>query len=372
VLRALPDATPAAELHGGLPQGERSTNLAKFATGEVSLLLCTDVAARGLDVDGVKVILNFDFPKTVETYVHRVGRTARAGRSGLAVTIVGAGRRAVLKDFLRARQADLDADPDASAAAVRSRTVGSGLLRRLRESIAAAEPRIAELETEDRLAQEQLRAEEQTDRMLNLLTHADEIKHRPRRTWFQSSHDKEALRRRESEKDEAESLAADQGRAEARRRKLVHDQAKKKLGVSVRGKRAAAVVDDQGHRLTRKKRRRQQALLAEEEEDAGRSQAAVLRHAKQAKRKDRPSSSRDNDLVVPPAGEKKKKAKKKSEDGATNKTAFADVDAEPAVADRAAPRRNFTDFDPNKVGLRKNKHINATGSFKSKARYKRR
>jgi superfamily II DNA/RNA helicase len=78
----------AAVMHGNMSQSARERSLAKFETGAVSTLVATDVAARGLDVDAITHVINFDPPRTREDYVHRIGRTGRAGRSGTGVTLV--------------------------------------------------------------------------------------------------------------------------------------------------------------------------------------------------------------------------------------------------------------------------------------------
>ena len=76
-------------LHSLLPQSERTSNLARFRATAARLLVATDVASRGLDIPSVSLVINFDVPRNPDDYVHRVGRTARAGRSGEAVTLVG-------------------------------------------------------------------------------------------------------------------------------------------------------------------------------------------------------------------------------------------------------------------------------------------
>jgi ATP-dependent RNA helicase RhlE len=85
-----------AALHGDKSQDERLKALESFKSGEVDLLVCTDVAARGLDIKDVPAVFNFDIPFNAEDYVHRIGRTGRAGASGLAVTFVGGGNDARL------------------------------------------------------------------------------------------------------------------------------------------------------------------------------------------------------------------------------------------------------------------------------------
>ncbi|GAD96715.1 ATP-dependent RNA helicase dbp8 [Paecilomyces variotii No. 5] len=79
----------AASLHSLLPQSERTANLARFRAAAARLLVATDVASRGLDIPSVSLVINFDVPRNPDDYVHRVGRTARAGRHGEAVTLVG-------------------------------------------------------------------------------------------------------------------------------------------------------------------------------------------------------------------------------------------------------------------------------------------
>ena len=78
----------AKALHGDLPQGERNRVLDDFRSGRIRFLIATNVAARGLDIDGVSHVLNYDLPDTPEEYVHRIGRTGRAGRAGTAISFV--------------------------------------------------------------------------------------------------------------------------------------------------------------------------------------------------------------------------------------------------------------------------------------------
>ncbi|MGC4377210.1 DEAD/DEAH box helicase [Fictibacillus sp. Mic-4] len=75
-------------LHGDLSQAKREEVMENFRKGKIHLLIATDVAARGLDVEGVSHVFNYDIPHDVESYIHRIGRTGRAGQKGIAVTLV--------------------------------------------------------------------------------------------------------------------------------------------------------------------------------------------------------------------------------------------------------------------------------------------
>ncbi|KAH9814630.1 DEAD-domain-containing protein [Melampsora americana] len=86
ILRTL--GFPAVPLHGQLSQSARLGALNKFKSGDRSILLATDVASRGLDIPAVDIVMNFDLPTNSKDYIHRVGRTARAGRSGKSITLV--------------------------------------------------------------------------------------------------------------------------------------------------------------------------------------------------------------------------------------------------------------------------------------------
>ncbi len=77
-----------AKLHGDLEQRDRDRVMAMFRNGSHRVLIATDVAARGLDIENLELVINFDFPLHVETYVHRIGRTGRAGKKGVAVSLV--------------------------------------------------------------------------------------------------------------------------------------------------------------------------------------------------------------------------------------------------------------------------------------------
>lgn len=91
----------AAAIHGNKSQNQRERALAAFRTGDSRILVATDIAARGIDVEGVSHVVNFDLPNVPESYVHRIGRTARAGADGLAVSFCNGEERAYLRDIER-------------------------------------------------------------------------------------------------------------------------------------------------------------------------------------------------------------------------------------------------------------------------------
>ncbi|MFO7565296.1 MAG: DEAD/DEAH box helicase [Enhygromyxa sp.] len=91
----------SAAIHGNKSQGARTRALEAFKRGDLRVLVATDIAARGIDVEGVTHVINFDLPNVPETYVHRIGRTARAGASGVAWSFCDAEERAYLADIER-------------------------------------------------------------------------------------------------------------------------------------------------------------------------------------------------------------------------------------------------------------------------------
>src|ERR1700738_3888269 len=90
----------ADSIHGNKSQNHRERVLAAFRSGEIRTLVATDIAARGIDVDGISHVVNFDLPNVPETYVHRIGRTARAGADGVAISLIaGAEEMTYLRDI---------------------------------------------------------------------------------------------------------------------------------------------------------------------------------------------------------------------------------------------------------------------------------
>jgi superfamily II DNA/RNA helicase len=102
VVRGLQSVGFAAEaIHGNKSQNQRERVLAAFRDGKLRTLIATDIAARGIDVDGVSHVFNYDLPNIPESYVHRIGRTARAGADGVAISFCDHEERAYLRDIER-------------------------------------------------------------------------------------------------------------------------------------------------------------------------------------------------------------------------------------------------------------------------------
>ena len=100
VVRALAKANiTASAIHGNKSQSQRERVLAAFRTGQIRILIATDIAARGIDVDGISHVINYDLPNIPESYIHRIGRTARAGADGIAISFCDGEERAYLRDI---------------------------------------------------------------------------------------------------------------------------------------------------------------------------------------------------------------------------------------------------------------------------------
>jgi superfamily II DNA/RNA helicase len=114
VVRGLIQAGISAQaIHGNKSQPQRERTLAAFRSGAVRTLVATDIAARGIDVTGISHVINFDLPNLPESYVHRIGRTARAGRQGVAISLVSADEVEFLRDIEKLIRIEIPASGEA-------------------------------------------------------------------------------------------------------------------------------------------------------------------------------------------------------------------------------------------------------------------
>ncbi len=122
--RLVADGFAAQAIHGNKSQANRQTALRRFREGEIRVLVATDVAARGIDVPDVSHVINFDVPNVPESYVHRIGRTARAGQGGHAISLCDHSEVGFLRDIERLIKRTIDRRdvPGVSAYSDRSRT----------------------------------------------------------------------------------------------------------------------------------------------------------------------------------------------------------------------------------------------------------
>ncbi|QIW96232.1 hypothetical protein AMS68_001750 [Peltaster fructicola] len=172
----------AAELHGSMTQDQRIRAIEYFRSGAASFLLATDLASRGLDIKGIETVINYEAPQSHEIYLHRVGRTARAGRSGRACTIAAEPDRKVVKAAVRAAKKH--------NAKVQQRSVDPKDADVWQAKVDAMEDEIEAVMREEREERALQATERDIARADNIVKHEDEIKSRPKKTWFQSEKDK--------------------------------------------------------------------------------------------------------------------------------------------------------------------------------------
>lgn len=173
------------ELHGGLSQEQRLKSVTLFKNSTVPVLLCTDLAARGLDIPKIEVVINFDMPKTHEIYLHRVGRTARAGRDGLSISFVGEAKRerAIVREVVKNVE-------ESKKGKAFGRNADWDEVDRVDKILESKKDLIQEIIDEEKSEKEVLAAEMELRKGENMLRYKEEIESRPKRTWFMTEKEK--------------------------------------------------------------------------------------------------------------------------------------------------------------------------------------
>jgi len=169
------------ELHGNKSQTERIKSLDDFQKGNVKFLLATDIAGRGIDIEKVKCVINFQMPLIGERYIHRVGRTARKGYVGEAITICDDKERLVLKKVFKKEKIEINVKP---------LKIKNEEIKDLYKKIMNIKDDIEEKLVDEKAEKQFEMAEKDIEKTMNIKLHQNEINNRPKKIWYETTKEK--------------------------------------------------------------------------------------------------------------------------------------------------------------------------------------
>ena len=173
--------TSCVELHGNKSQTERIKSLEDFQKGNVDFLLSTDIAGRGIDIEKVKCVINFQMPLLGERYIHRVGRTARKGYIGEAITICDDKERLLIKKIFKKEKVNINLKPI---------KINNSDIKDLYKKIMKIKKEIDDTLINEKTENQFEMAEKDIEKTMNIKLHQNEIQSRPKKIWYESTKDK--------------------------------------------------------------------------------------------------------------------------------------------------------------------------------------
>merc|ERR1711957_539134 len=169
----------SAEFHGDMDQKSRLKSLNDFQDGVINYLLASDIAGRGIDIEKVRCVVNFQMPLTQERYTHRVGRTARKGYSGEAITICNDKDRQLIKKIMKKENFVLTA-----------LKINNADIKAIYKIISENKRQVDKMCEEQEAEKEMDRADTDISKAFNMANNKEDIMNKPEKTWYKNKKEK--------------------------------------------------------------------------------------------------------------------------------------------------------------------------------------